>query len=195
MNKRGNIFTIIGLLLIAAALCLTGYNIYSDFRAKKSSDEAAKQLQELTPPPEETAPDYLLNPEKEMPVENLEGIDYIGVLEIPALGLKLPIISRWSYSYLKVAPCRYSGSAYLDNLVIAAHNYSSHFGSLKKLSPGDEITFTDVEGNAFRYQVAVLETLDPTAIEEMTAGDYALTLFTCTKDAKSRTTVRCERAE
>ena len=60
----------------------------------------------------------------------------------------------WSYPKLKIAPCRYSGSAYTGNLVIAAHNYRTHFGLLESLAPGAQVKFTDVEGNVFSYEIA-----------------------------------------
>ena len=210
MSKRGKICTGIGLLLLAAALFLTAYNLWSDAKAGKTADTV---LEQLTPELDEKKsislpalpsgesleeayiPDYILNPEMEMPVGKIDGQQYIGVLRIPALSLELPVISEWSYPSLQIAPCRYAGSAYLNNMVIAAHNYYSHFGYLKNLSQGDEVTFTDMDGNVFRYEVAELETLSPFAIEEMTSGDWALTLFTCTVGGQSRVTVRCERME
>lgn len=140
-------------------------------------------------------PDYQLNPEMEMPeitLEDLDGAACIGVLEIPAIDLKLPVLSEWSYPLLKKAPCRYSGSAYLDNLVIAAHNYRTHFGKLKELEMGDEVIFTDAAGNRFEYKVAAVEALTPQSVEDMTSGEWALSLFTCTLDGKNRVTVRCE---
>lgn len=42
-------------------------------------------------------PDYMLCPDMEMPVKTIEGVDYIGILTIPALELELPVISEWSY--------------------------------------------------------------------------------------------------
>lgn len=137
-------------------------------------------------------PDYYLNPEMEMPTTEIDGRDYIGFLDIPSLELSLPIISRWSYPDLKVSPCRYAGSAYLDNLVIAAHNYRTHFGYIKNLRPGDKLTFTDVDGNIFYYEVADIEILKPTDTQKMVSGDYALTLFTCTYGGQSRITVGCD---
>lgn len=193
MKNKGKHLILLGLLLIAAALLLTGYNLYDALRAARAADQAAAKLEALLPEAAPNTPDYLLHPEMEMPVQEIDGVGYIGTLRVPALGLELPVISQWSYPMLKRAPCRYVGSAYLDNLVIAAHNYNSHFGGLKKLSPGDAITFTDVDGNVFCYEVAALETLAPTAIEEMTDGGYALTLFTCTPGGASRVTVRCDR--
>ena len=83
----------------------------------------------------------------------------------------------------------------MNNMVIAAHDYYSHFGRLKSMSQGDEVIFTDMDGNVFRYEVAALETLSSTAVEEMTSGDWDLTLFTCTVGGQSRVTVRCVLAE
>ena len=187
---KGLIFT--GLLLIAAALFLTGYNLFDQMRAQRSAAQAAAQLAERLPQTRQTdVPDYLLTPEMEMPVETIDGVDYVGVLRIPALALELPVINQWSYPLLKIAPCRYSGSAYQNNLVLCAHNYASHFGNLKNLHIGDAVTFTDMDGNLFSYQVAELETLPPQATEEMENGDWDLSLFTCTVGGQSRVTVRC----
>lgn len=52
-----------------------------------------------------------------------------------------------------------------------------------------------MDGVVTHYQVVALDILQPTAVEEMTAGAYDLTLFTCTYDSGSRLTVRCEQTE
>ena len=209
MSKRGKLCTALGLLLLLAALGLTAYNLWLDARASMSVDVV---LERLTPtlssrqselPPlssgealeEAFVPDYVLNTEMAMPEETIDGRNYIGVLDIPALELSLPIISEWSYDALQTAPCRYSGSAYLDNLVIAGHNYRSHFASLPQLQPGDTVTFTDMDGNVFSYAVSSLETLSSYAISDMTSGDWDLTLFTCTVGGQSRLAIRCDQAE
>ncbi|NLD88289.1 MAG: sortase [Clostridiales bacterium] len=154
-----------------------------------------KALPEKTAPEKEIEiPDYVLNPEMEMPAETVDDNSYIGVLEIPDLKLVLPVISEWSYPRLKIAPCRYMGSAYTNDLIISAHNYGSHFGKLKNLRAGDNVTFTDMDGNVFRYEVVELETLKATDVEEMESGDWDLTLFTCTVGGQNRITVRCELA-
>ena len=203
--KHNKIYTAIGLLLLAAALFLTGYNLWSDAQADKSANAVLEQLVQAssvetphlpTLPDGESLeetyiPDYILNPEEEMPSEEIDGNLYIGILKIPAISLELPIIADWSYSGLRIAPCRYSGSAYLGDLIIAGHNYLSHFGYLKTLSPGNEVTFTDADGNVFRYEVSEIEVLSPYAVTEMTSGDWDLTLFTCTVGGQSRVTVRC----
>lgn len=205
----------IGLLLIAAALFLVSYNLYDELRAEQSARQAVTQLDAYLPaeaapeaPSDSTGdqeplvsdertviPDYVLSPNMEMPVETINGIDFIGVLRIPALELELPVISEWNYPNLKSAPCRYSGSAYLNNLILCGHNYASHFGSLKTLSEGDIATFTDIDGNVFIYKMVERETLNPTDIEGMESGNWDLTLFTCTVGGQSRVTIRFELEE
>ncbi len=198
----------VGLLLLAAALVLAVFNIYDEQRAARLASAAAKELDAVIPadaplPPEDLEavrydeveiPDYILNPNMEMPTQTVDGREYIGVIEIPSRAIELPVISEWSYPALRTAPCRYDGSPYTDNFIIAAHNYKSHFGPIKYLSVGDEVVFTDVDGNVFRYSVAGLETIMPTDIDAMKNGEYPLTLFTCTYGGKSRIAVRCERA-
>ena len=204
-NQIGKIFTITGLLLFAAALALSVYNLWDGYRAEQSREKLLEEYrdknQNISDEGEQAEesdgqiPDYQLNPEMEMPeitLEDLDGAACIGVLEIPEIDLKLPVLSEWSYPLLKKAPCRYSGSAYLDNLVIAAHNYRTHFGKLKELETGDEVIFTDATGNRFEYKVAVIEALTPQSVEDMTSGEWALSLFTCTLDGKNRVTVRCD---
>lgn len=123
----------------------------------------------------------------------IDGYAYIGYLTLPKLGLELPVMADWDYTRLRIAPCRYTGSTRSDDLVIMAHNYVSHFGGLSALSEGDSVYFTDMDGITGSYQVTALDVLNPTAVEEMTAGGYDLTLFTCTYGGKSRVTVWCER--
>ncbi|MDY2937339.1 MAG: sortase [Fusicatenibacter sp.] len=214
-KQEGFLWIALGLLLIAAALFLTVFNLYDELRAEKASSQAVNYIEEylVTEPPVEISttateepdpllrdeqtviPDYVLAPNMEMPVETINGIDFIGVLRIPALELELPVISEWSYPNLKTAPCRYSGSAYLNNLIICGHNYASHFRKLKNMKEGDLATFTDMDGNVFTYKMVERETLLPTSIEAMESGDWDLTLFTCTVGGKSRVTIRFEREE
>lgn len=194
-RKKGTLLMTLGLLLIAAALLLTGYNIWDGKRAGKSTDRILKEMTDTVNgnPVEEEEPDYVKNPGMEMPTVQIDGRRYIGILSIPAVQMELPVMSEWSYPGLRIAPCRYSGSVYSGHMVIAAHNYSTHFGLLKKVSIGDEVRFTDAEGHVFSYQVAGMETLMPTAVEDMDVESWPLTLFTCTLGGKSRFTVRCNQ--
>ena len=196
---RGTAWIHVGLLLIAAALFLSAYNEMASHEARNSTQQGIEQRCE-TLPTERTAgteapavPEYLLDAGREMPVQTINGRDYIGVLSIPSLELELPVISQWDYPALKVAPCRYSGSLYQDNLIICAHNYASHFGKLKTLQPGDTVQFTDMDEDVVTFRMVERETLGPTDVEGMEAGDWDLTLFTCTVGGQTRVTIRFER--
>lgn len=208
-NRIGNILKGAGLILVTAAVLLLVYNLWDGHRARESEEAIlAEYLQENEKASEspdasdkedkQNIPDYLLNPDMDMPeytLKSLGDVACIGILEIPALDLELPVISSWSYSSLRLAPCRYSGSAYKGDLVIAAHNYQSHFGGLRTLPEGSEVFFTDAVGNRFSYYVAVTEALTPWSVDDMTSGEWPLTLFTCTLDSQNRVTVRCEYSE
>ena len=199
--KRGAFWIHLGLLLIAAALFLSAYNEMESHEARNSAQQVIAQMCQTLPT--ETAaeteapavPEYLLDAEREMPVQTINGRDYIGVLTIPSLELELPVLSQWDYPALKVAPCRYSGSLYQDNLIICAHNYASHFGKIKNLRVGDTAIFTDMDENVVSFQLAAQETIQPEDLEAMEAGDWDLTLFTCTVGGQSRVTVRFVRED
>lgn len=207
-GKRGSVWILTGLLLLAAALCLVMYNGMDSRQAGRKAQAAAAALEETMPPrveavtrqqaerdPAAELPDYILNPGMDMPSFEVEGWEYVGIVEIPALERKLPVISRWSYEALRVAPARYQGSVYRDDMILCAHNYRDHFGPIGSLAPGDSVTFTDVRGNVFRYEVTEIETLRPYQTEELASGQWDLTLFTCDLSAENRIVVRCRRLE
>ena len=197
--KRGTLWIRLGLLLLAAALLLSGYNMLDSHQAGETSRQVIERMYEATESLAETQapaiPEYLLEEDREMPEQTIDDRDYIGVLNIPALELELPVISHWDYPALKVAPCRYSGSLYQNDLIICAHNFASHFGNLKKLRVGDTLLFTDMAKNTFTYKMVARETIQPNDFEAMEAGDWDLTLFTCTVGGQSRVAVRFAREE
>ena len=189
-----------GLLLIAAALCLVLYNGIESRGAGRQAAQALEALaqQDAAETPETagtaaTLAAYLRDKTMAMPEQEVDGVAYIGTLELPALELSLPVASEWSYERLRTAPCRYQGSAYQDTMIIAGHNYQTHFGALHTLKEGDAVYFSDLAGSRFFYTVAEIEELDGQAVEEMEAGDWDLTLFTCTVGGGARVTVRCEK--
>lgn len=191
----------VGLLLLAAALGLSGYNIYQSKKAENISGEVAEEITQVieTAEIEEAGevPDYVRFPKKEMPSVKIKDNRYVGVLEIPSISLELPVMAgEWSYAKLNIAPCQYVGSIYEDNMVIAAHNYRSHFGNLNKVKFGSLVRFTDVEGHVFEYEAGWADTIQPTDMEGMNnAEDWDLTLFTCNYSGNARYTLRCIRLE
>ena len=123
----------------------------------------------------------------------IDGDEYIGVIEIPSLELSLPVLSHWSNELLKKAPCLYSGSFMDDTMIIAGHNYRKHFSGIKNMHYGDSIRFTDVNGCVYSYVVDDLEKIPGSDVDGMEAGEWDMTLFTCSYGGKDRIAVRCSR--
>lgn len=198
---------IAGAVLMLAALSLFLYNRAEDAQAGRNAEnllagvQSAMEEREMrnTSPAEAEAvslsemkeSDELLDPE--LPAVELDGYAYVGVIAIPNLELELPVMSEWDYERLRIAPCRQFGSSRTDDLVIAAHNYQSHFGNLFQLETGDTVTFTDMDGIENTYAVTSVETLGPTEVEAVQNSGHDLVLYTCTPGGATRVTVFCDR--
>lgn len=193
-NKIGSICMVSGTVLVLAALFFFVRNLQEARCAEKSSQETLIRVIERIQ--ERSGAEACLNPyDPSMTEVEIQGDTYIGYLSIPSIGVNLPVMADWDYTKLQTAACCYSGTVKTDDFVIAAHNYITYFGSLSKLMTGDEVCFFDMDGGETVYEVAEMDTLPSDAVEEMTAGEYDLTLFTCTYDGKNRVTVRCDRKE
>ena len=186
-----------GIALICSAVILTAYNIHEDYNAAEAASSVLKEFDDVMKSNAENAlpagisGEIIISPDTPMPTITIKGKEYIGTIRIPTLSLELPVAKDWDYTQMKTSPCRYSGSAYSNDMVICAHNFSTHFRNIKNLHSGDTIIFTDAVGNEFYYGVDKVETLAPTAISEMLSPDYDLSLFTCTYGGSARVTVRC----
>lgn len=109
----------------------------------------------------------------------LSDTPYMGVLQIPALDLQLPVFSTYSQQAMEQAPCLYMNDS--GHMILCAHNADCHFGR--------------IDTSRFRYEYRVVQ---PDEVERMTDTSYALTLFTCTPYGQARITVRacmCQSSE
>ena len=203
-TKFGIFFMILGAVLVLGALGLFFYNTREEQNAELFSYEMVTALKEEVIQIQETAeasesPEILDNTPVELLTEEdlvmketvIKGHAYIGYLSIPDLNLDLPVMSQWSNQKLQISPCRYTGTLRGRDLVLMAHSYASHFGFISSLSVGAQVFFTDMDGVVWTYEIAAMDILGAYDVEEMVAGDYDLTLFTCTKDRQHRVTVRC----
>ena len=189
-KKSGVILISLGAVLILAALLLFLHNRSEDRRAGQEAESLLEDARSAM------AADTDPEPQEELAEEIT--YDYAGVITIPDLSLELPVIDQWNYVRLKVAPCRQSGAAADGDLVIAAHNYKSHFGYLDRLEPGASVIFTDMEGTVYRYAVEEIRQLEPEDVEDVSSvfsSEYPLVLYTCTPGGKARVAVFCRWAE
>ena len=184
-RNKGIVFLVIGCLLLLVACGWYVYNIVED---KNAGQHASDILHKFNDAQNEIA-------DNNAPVITVDGDAFCGKVIIEKLSVELPVYDEWNYTRLKSAPCRYTGSINTNDIIIAAHNYKSHFGTLNKLTVGDEVKFIDAYGKTHLYEVCELITLDGTAVSDMQSGGWDFTLFTCTKGGEQRVTVRCKRIE
>lgn len=194
-NKKAIALMAVGIILFLSAVGLALFNYYSEYKAGADSAAVLEQLIPETPTFENgiyaETPGYKLNPDMALPVKEIDSHLYVGKIEIFSLGLELPVMEKWSYPNFRISPCVYEGTPYKNNFIVAAHNYRSHFGNIKQLVQGDKISFTDMHNNVFNYEVLYSEVVDKDAVSELKAGEWDMTLFTCTPGGRSRVAVRC----
>lgn len=193
--KIGKGCMILGAVFVGLALALFVYNLWD---ANRAEQEVAKVLQKIENELKESQEELVLSEyDREMTEVTIDGYEYIGYLSIPSIGLKNPIMSQWSYAGLKLAPGRFWGATFSDDLVLAGHNYKSHFGLIKWLAIETEVFFIDMNYRVWKYKVVDIETFDPVQVEEMITktevSEWDLTLFTCNIDGQTRCAVRCAR--
>lgn len=206
-NRLAKYLIIAGIVCALAGLSLFFYNKNVEYKAGVYARETVSELKSIIasrnsgdplPSDNKKASDQESsdeNADASDPIDTVKigGRDYIGYISIPSLGLELPVMAEWSYEKLQESPCRYSGFPETDDLVIAAHNYSTHFGFISDLRLNDSVSYTDIQGKRTDYKVVLIDTLSPASVDNMTSGEYALTLFTCTYSRQARVTVRLNR--
>ena len=176
--KRAAVFIIIGCMLLASSAVLFIYNEVGSFRAAEESMEILSSLEEemLSDTPG-TIDEY----EGVMPTRLVNGINMVGVVSVPSVGIEIPVAAEWSYKNLKKSACRYSGTA--------------KNGRLGKAEMGDEVQFLDVNGTLYVYKITDKEILGKYELDRLTDNDSDLTLFTCTYGGKKRVVVRCQKQQ
>ena len=191
--SKGKILVIIGVFLILISLTMTVYNKCEDLKAGKDANETLNIIKNEITSQKHVVDTLPTDEVREMKTININGDEFIGTITIPSINLELPVLSKFSNSNLKKAPCRYYGNLFTNDLIICAHAYETFFANLNKLKQNDLIIFTDVDGNIYTYEVLEVEVLKETDVDKMVNNEFDLTLYTCTYDNTGRITVRCNR--
>lgn len=174
-----------GALLLLAGALLAGQNLLTERRAaRQTADLLAAVETRIAAPADLPAPEVTRDP--------WAGYEVIGVVGLPDLGLSLPVLADYTQDLLAVAPCRYTDDLALEpgQLVVAGHNYRTHFGRLGELAPGSRITWQNLDGVTYTYTVTEVTEIDAGDREALEQGDWDLTLFTCDVTRTRRILVR-----
>ena len=174
-----------GALLLLAGALLAGQNLLTERRAaRQTADLLAAVETRIAAPADLPAPEVTGDP--------WAGYEVIGVVGLPDLGLSLPVLADYTQDLLAGAPCRYTDDLALEpgQLVVAGHNYRTHFGRLGELAPGSRITWQNLDGVTYTYTVTEVTEIDAGDREALEQGDWDLTLFTCDVTRTRRILVR-----
>lgn len=126
-----------------------------------------------------------------------KGYQIEGILEIPKIDIKYPILNQTSETAMKVSVTKFWGPQpnEIGNYTIAAHNNKdgTMFGKTKYLKIGDIIKITNLKNVTLEYQVFDIYSIDPddvSCVESVEEGTREVTLITCTNGHKNRLIVK-----
>ena len=177
-SKPGLIILLAGVLCVTAAAGLFVFNTVRSAQAGNESRHAVEVLTEVIG--KEASKSHNLptdDPDREMPAIEVEGERYLGILDIPALGLTLPVGESLDDDALQSTPCRYSGSIYDRTMQIGATTQKGQYDFYRSLSVGDTLYLTDMEGNRFSYSITDIKYSKKADSEALTRKKSSLTLF------------------
>lgn len=122
-----------------------------------------------------------------------KGFNVVGTIEIPKINLKYPILEKVTKKSIEVAVAVIYGPGpnEVGNTTIMGHNYRNglFFSNLKKLSNGDKVYITDLNGNKVTYTIYNKYETTPEDADYMTRntnGRREISLSTCTDDSSAR---------
>lgn len=164
---------------VAESVSLSVAEAVSSLIAQQEDEFRFVEIQEGAAVELSTADGVDVPVEEEPATVEIDGEAYVGILTIPQLALTLPVAQVYTVETMNYTPCVYAGTIEGHDLIIGAHNYKVHFGSINQLNVGDEISLQDALGTVHTFTLLRQEIIDGDMSSELIAGEWDLTLFTC----------------
>lgn len=221
---------VLAALLAVAGICVILWPVVTGYRLQANTDKAVQEFLVERNEPEKLYPELLADlqaynrriyvekqsglvdleaceaPAADLPTYGIED-EIIGVLEIPAMELTMPVYLGASDAHLA------AGAAVLgntsapiggdnSNCVIAGHRGwrgADYFRHIDRLQIGDTVTLTNL-WETLTYTVADIQIIQPHEVDKIKIqqGRDLLTLLTChpyASGGRQRYVVYCERTE
>ncbi len=180
---------ILGCVLI---LCAAGILVYD----KITVEISANNMQEILEKAESKMPTIVDQYPDErgnniMPSAEINGVNVIGILEVPLYGVKLPVCANWSAKTVSSIPCRFLGSIYDRTLIIGADEGKTQFNCAETIQIGDNIYITDMEGGRYTYVVTDIDRSSSADREVLQSKDADLTIFVNNSLSMQYILIRC----
>lgn len=175
MGRIGKLCFMVGCLLVAGSLALFLSVHITAARAETRNAATVESICSLLPPLQPGVQDTYSN--MAMPVLEIDGSDYVALVDIPALGLLLPVADEWDKGRVVIGPRRFGGTVYDGSLVVGGADQQGQFSGFAYLQPGSSVTVTDMTGLVFHYVIDRIDRSASASEEILTAGNADLTLF------------------
>ena len=189
MKRKSKAVFVIGCLLITSSLIMLAVLQVRVQYAKRTNMEIVQTMESILSDRREGV--IAFETEKDMPVLELNGEDFIALLEIPSLSLKLPVSGMWDKKNVLSYPCRFCGTSYHGNLVIGGYDQPGQFDFLDEVSDQTMVKITDMTGQEFCYTVDCVERSDSAQAEILIDDKADLTLFVRDAQLLEYIIVRC----
>ena len=189
-SKLRTALTCVGIVLILSAVGLLVFSKISISRAHDNAQKIVSEMYSLMPEVTDGAPDERANPS--MPMLQLDGKNFVGIIEVPQFGTRLPIYGKWERSQVTKYPCRYTGSVYSDVLVIGGSDNEGQLDFVKEISNDDSVYITDTTGIRYKYTVYDINRTKDVSAEYLTKSDARLVLFARNTYSFDYTVIYCK---
>ena len=178
------VINVILTLLIIAAIVVIGLIVYNYVVSEKNDSNLAKVVTEI----EQQFSNNTENTNSIEPVKvQYNGFDVVGLIEIPSINIKYPIINKTNDTTMKYSITKFSGGEInsIGNFTVAGHNNlnGTMFGKVKRLKIGDQIKLTDLYNNTVTYEIFDIYSVDPndvSCLDSVEENTKEVTLITCT---------------
>ena len=164
---------LIGVCLLAVAIGVLIFWQWSIHTSAEKAEYYVNTLRTLIPEPQGAVPEE--RRDNTMATLSVDGIDFVGLLEIPCYGSVLPVCADWGTP--SKYPCQFYGSIHDRTMQIGGTSQKGQYDFYREISVGDAIYFTDMEGNRYAYSVTDVryeKSADQAALQRK---DASLTLF------------------
>ena len=186
MKKICNFMIIILVLALIVVLAMIvvkyGNNYKNEKEVSATLETIEQQLEEKSPEDEEELLDV-----------EYKGYKIEGIIEIPKIDIKYPIINQTNEETMKLSITKFWGPAVneIGNYTVAGHNNKdgTMFGKTKYLEIGDTIKLTNLKNETIEYKVFKIYSIDPDDVSIVNSVDpntREITLITCTNGHKNR---------
>lgn len=216
-GKVLNIVLIVSAVLVVGLLGFWGIQIYQKHSINKEAGQAVDEFIQDRKPTNKTKDETTgavslnindvdisneLSSNSKLAKKTYKGFTMDGILEIPKISLRYPILDRATDASMKVAVgINYGvGLNKVGNTVIMGHNSKNglFFSDLNKLANGDSIYVTDNDDLKIKY---IIYNIYETSSEDLdyftrdTAGKREISLSTCLEDTTERLVIWAREAE